>query len=181
MSDKTANTKGLEILDDDDDDENIQANQFLTFGIASETYAISILNVMEIIRLMNIIKIPETFDFIKGVINLRGKIIPVMDVRTRFNLPLHDYDDRTCIIVVMLKDVEMGLIVDAVSEVLEIPNESTEPIPKVGNASHKRFVKGIGKINDEVKIILDLDRLLFDEELKKIEETTRSSNVASQK
>jgi len=153
---------------DDDDDDGIQENQFLTFGIASETYGINILQVMEIIRLVKITPIPETLAFIKGVINLRGKIIPVMDVRLRFNLASKDFDDRTCIVVVNIRDLEIGLIVDHVSEVLEIPAAHIEPMPTVNQSSHQRFVKGIGKMEGEVKILLDLDKLLFDEEIDQL-------------
>ncbi len=153
-----------EILEDDENEE-LQENQFLTFGIEKETYAIDLLNVMEIIRLIQITPIPETFPFIKGIINLRGKIIPVMDVRLRFNLVEKNYEDRTCIIVVSIKGVEMGLIVDHVSEVLEIAQEQIDSMPSVSKNAAQRFVKGIGKTDGGVKIILDLDSLVFDGEM----------------
>lgn len=148
----------------DDENDEIQENQFLTFGIEKETYAIDLLNVMEIIRLIQITPIPETFNFIKGIINLRGKIIPVMDVRLRFNIAEKGYEDRTCIIVVSIKGLEMGLIVDHVSEVLEIPEGQVDVMPSVSKTASQRFVRGIGKTDSGVKIILDLDKLLFDEE-----------------
>lgn len=157
------------ILDDDGDE--IQENQFLTFGIEKETYAIDLLNVMEIIRLIQITPIPETFNFIKGIINLRGKIIPVMDVRMRFNIPEKAYEDRTCIIVVSIKGLEMGLIVDHVTEVLEIPESQTDAMPSVSKSASQRFVRGIGKTDGGVKIILDLDKLLFDEEMEALKNT----------
>ena len=152
----------------DEEDDSLQEDQYLTFIIASETFGINILNIKEIIRIIKITSIPETLSFIKGVINLRGKIIPVMDVRIRFDLEERPFDDRTCIIVVHIKDLEMGLIVDRVAEVLEIPAKNVEPMPSMTTAVHHRFVKGFGKINDEVKILLDLDRLLFDEEIEHI-------------
>ena len=154
-----------DLMNDDEGDE-IQENQFLTFGIEKETYAIDLLNVMEIIRLIQITPIPETFNFIKGIINLRGKIIPVMDVRMRFNLSEKAYEDRTCIIVVSIKGLEMGLIVDHVSEVLEIPETQIDSMPSVSKTASQRFVRGIGKTDGGVKIILDLDKMLFDEELE---------------
>lgn len=155
----------------DDEGDEIQENQFLTFGIEKETYAIDLLNVMEIIRLIQITPIPETFPFIKGIINLRGKIIPVMDVRMRFNIAEKAYEDRTCIIVVNIKGLEMGLIVDHVSEVLEIPESQTDAMPSVSKTASQRFVRGIGKTDGGVKIILDLDKLLFDEEMEALKNT----------
>lgn len=162
---KSKNIENDDLTNDDIGDE-IQENQFLTFGIEKETYAIDLLNVMEIIRLIQITPIPETFNFIKGIINLRGKIIPVMDVRMRFNLPEKAYEDRTCIIVVSIKGLEMGLIVDHVSEVLEIPENQIDSMPSVSKTTSQRFVRGIGKTEGGVKIILDLDKMLFDEEIE---------------
>ena len=154
----------------DEYDEEIQENQFLTFGLASETYGINILCVREIIRMVNIISIPETYEFIKGIINLRGNIIPVMDMRLKFHLNEKEYDDRTCIIVVNMKGLEMGLIVDTVAEVTEIPEGQIEFVPKMNNSIHKKYISGIGKVGNEVKILLDLDSLLFDEEIQKIKD-----------
>jgi len=162
------NTKGMNLDDEDDEEDESQENRFLTFGIATEIYGISILSVVEIIRLVKIVNIPQSLPFIKGIINLRGKIIPVMSIRKRFDLTEKEFDDRTCIIVVNIKGVDIGLIVDKVSEVLEIPSDKVEAMPQIGNSGHQRFVKGIGKIGDEVKILLDLDKLLFEEELEKI-------------
>ncbi len=167
---KTKSEEEIETAMDDEGDE-IQENQFLTFGIEKETYAIDLLNVMEIIRLIQITPIPETFDFIKGIINLRGKIIPVMDIRMRFSLEEKPYEDRTCIIVVSIKGMEMGLIVDHVSEVLEIPESQTDAMPSVSKTASQRFVRGIGKTDGGVKIILDLDKLLFDEEMEALLKT----------
>lgn len=170
------NSRPTKRQDDDDEDdfdefdEKLQENQYLTFGIQNEVYGINILSVVEIIRLISITTIPESFDFIKGIINLRGKIIPVMDVRIRFNLDEKEYDDRTCIIVTNINGYEMGMIVDMVLEVLEIPEEQVEPMPSVGSSGQQRFIRGIGKMEDGVKILLDLNRLLFDEELGKIKE-----------
>ena len=141
-----------------------QDDLYLTFHLAQETYGMNILQVQEIIRLLKITIIPESPNFIKGVINLRGKIIPVMDVRLRFGIAAKNYDDRTCIIVVAVKDTEMGLIVDEVDEVIEILPKQIEEMPAMSSSSHQRFIKGIGKINDQVKILLDMDKLLAEEE-----------------
>ena len=166
---KVADTEDV-ILDEEGDE--IQENQFLTFGIEKETYAIDLLNVIEIIRLIQITPIPEAFAFVKGIINLRGKIIPVMDVRMRFSISEKAYEDRTCIIVVNIKGLEMGLIVDHVSEVLEIPETQIDAMPTVSKTASQRFVKGIGKTDSGVKIILDLDKMLFDEEMEALKNTT---------
>ncbi len=153
-----------------DDEEELQQNQYLTFRIASEIYGIGVLDVVEIIRMVNITNIPESLPYIKGIINLRGKIIPVADVRLRFNLDEKEYDDRTCIIVVGIRGVEIGLIVDTVAEVVEIPEDCIEKMPGV-SAGQQKFVKGIGKVDDEVKVLLSLDALLAEDDiaaLKKI-------------
>lgn len=165
---KENTSSAREMEDDLEEDDIIQENQFLTFEIAEEIYGINILSVVEIIRLLKITKIPESLSFIKGIINLRGKIIPVMDVRLRFSLDEREYDDRTCIVVVSIKGIDMGLIVDCVSEVIEIPETNIEAMPSLGGAGYQRFVKGIGKTEEGVKILLDLDKLLHDEELERI-------------
>jgi purine-binding chemotaxis protein CheW len=104
-------------------------------------------------------------DFIKGVINLRGKVIPVMDVRARFHLPARDYDERTCIIIVDINEISVGLVVDEVREVIVIPEHQVEPPPIAGKRTAGRYIQGIGKINDEIEIILNVKNLLFDNEL----------------
>lgn len=170
----TEREKGVIESDFDEElenDDRLQENQYLTFGIASEVYGINILSVVEIIRLINITSIPESFDFIKGIINLRGKIIPVMDVRIRFGIDEKAYDDRTCIVVTNIHGYEMGLIVDQVLEVVEIPNEQVEKMPSVGASTQQKFVKGIGKSEEGVRILLDLDRLLFEDEVGKIKDS----------
>jgi purine-binding chemotaxis protein CheW len=158
-----------EELDHDqyDEDEDTQKDKFLTFHLAGEDYGIEIRYVTEIIGIQKITEVPEMPDFIKGVINLRGKVIPVMDVRIRFDLPPRDYDNRTCIIVVDINDTAIGLVVDQVREVADIPAEQIEP-PPMASMSRGQFIQGMGKINDEVKIILDVGQLLRDEELEEL-------------
>jgi purine-binding chemotaxis protein CheW len=112
--------------------------------------------------------VPELPDYIRGIINLRGKIIPVMDVRLRFKKPLREYNDRTCIIVVDIRDISIGLIIDSVSEVLSIPEGDIVPPPEVNKGHNNRYIKGIGKVGGDVKIILDCDKLLNDEEADSI-------------
>ena len=162
-------------LDDDlYDDEDTQKDKYLTFHIGTEDYGISIAFVTEIIGIQNITEIPEMPDFIKGVINLRGKVIPVMDVRTRFKLPPREYDERTCIIVVEIDDTSVGLVVDRVNEVADIPEDQVEPPPK-SNRKGGSYIQGIGKIDKEVKILLDINKILYDEELETITETAEAN------
>ncbi len=156
-------------LDDimDDDDESI-ANMYLTFKLADEEYGIGIMHVTEIVGLQNITEVPDMPDFVKGVVNLRGQVIPVIDVRLRFHMAPKEYDERTCIIVLSIRDVQIGLVVDTVNEVLTIDEKLISPPPKVAAANSAQYIKGLGKINDEVKILLSGEKLLFEEELAKI-------------
>ena len=162
-------------LDPDDDlfdDEDTQKDKYLTFRIANEDYGISIANVTEIIGIQSITEIPEMPDYIKGVINLRGKVIPIMDVRKRFKLPEREYDERTCIIVVEIDGTSVGLVVDTVNEVADIPEDQVEPPPK---SKHKggSYIQGIGKIGKEVKILLDINKILYEEELETLSEAVQ--------
>jgi purine-binding chemotaxis protein CheW len=162
-------------LDDDlFDDEDTQKDKYLTFRIASEDYGIAIANVTEIIGIQSITEIPEMADYIKGVINLRGKVIPVMDVRLRFKLPPREYDERTCIVVVEIDGTSVGLVVDTVNEVADIPEEQVEPAPK-SKRKGGSYIQGIGKIGQEVKILLDINRILYEDELETISEAAQST------
>ena len=155
------------VLDDyDEDDEDTQKDKFLTFQVGTEEFGISIRHVTEIIGLQKITDVPDMPGFIKGVINLRGKVIPVMDVRSRFKLESREYDDRTCIVVVNIKDKSVGLVVDRVSEVADIPESQIEPPAQIGSGTASRYIQGMGKIGEEVKILLDVDRLLYEDELE---------------
>ncbi len=146
--------------DADFEKEDTQKDKFLTFFLADEDYGIAIHHVIEIIGIQKITAVPDMPNFVKGVINLRGKVIPVMDVRARFRLPGQAYDERTCIIVVNVDDQSTGLIVDRVCEVADIPAEKVEPAP--GNSKDKAngYIMGLGKMGDRVKILLDARRLL---------------------
>lgn len=152
-----------DLLEEDyEEDEDTQVDKFLTFILCQEEYGIEIRHVTEIIGIQNIAEVPDMPHYIKGVINLRGKVIPVMDVRQRFGLKERDYDDRTCIIVINIDEQSVGLIVDRVSEVLDIPEAQIEPSPKVKSGESSRFIQGMGKVGDRVKILLDAHQLLFD-------------------
>lgn len=154
-----------ELLDEyENGDEDTQEDKFLTFILGKEEYGIEIRHVTEIIGLQNITEVPDMPRFIKGVINLRGKVIPVMDVRLRFRMEERSYDDRTCIVVINVEDQSAGLIVDRVSEVMDIPKSEIEPPPAVKRGESSHFIRGMGKVGDRVKILLNEQKLLFHEE-----------------
>ncbi len=160
--------KARDEIDDDlyDEDDDTQKDKYLTFHLDGEVYGIEILHVIEIVGVQKIIEVPDMPSFVKGVINLRGQVIPIVDVRSRFGKDLRDYDERTCVIVTSVNDNNVGLIVDTVSEVLEIPEENVSPPPKVADAGHGAYIQGLGKVSDEVKILLDIGKLLFETKLE---------------
>ena len=151
------------LLQEDMYEEDAQKDKFLTFSLGKEHYGIEIKYVTEIIGIQAVTGVPELPDYIQGLINLRGKIIPVMDVRLRFKKPFREYNDRTCIIVIDIKEISIGLIVDSVSEVMSISGEEVVPPPDM-NKGANRYIKGIGKVGSEVKLILNCDKLLNDSE-----------------
>ncbi len=157
MSDST----DLDILELEED---TLKGRYLTFALGSESYGIEIRFVTEIIGIQTITEVPELPDYVKGIINLRGKIIPVMDVRLRFKKQFREYNDRTCIIVIDIQTVSIGLIVDSVSEVITIPDEEIVAPPDISRDGN-RFISGIGKVSNEVKLILDCDMLLNEHEI----------------
>lgn len=149
-----------------------QKDKYVTFKSGNEYFGIKIEYVNEIIVYQEITEIPETEEYIKGLINLRGKIIPVIDVRIRFKQEPFEYNDRTCIIVLNVKELVVGLIVEKIAEVVEITEGNILPNPKIGKAdrSQNKYVYGIGKVGDEVKLLLDPERLLNDEDTALIEQ-----------
>jgi purine-binding chemotaxis protein CheW len=148
--------------------EDTQKGKFLTFSIGREDYGIEIKFVTEIIGIQDITEVPELPDYVKGIINLRGKIIPVIDVRIRFKKEPKEYNDRTCIVVIDIKETFVGLIVDNVAEVINIEDSNIVPPPDIKTGFHNKYVKGIGKVGSEVKLLLNCDKLLNDDELNKV-------------
>ena len=150
--------------------EDTQKGKYLTFSIGSENYGLEIKYVIDIIGIQSITEIPDQPYYVKGVINLRGKIIPTMDVRMRFNKDQREYDDRTCIIVVEINEISVGIIVDRVLEVIEIENENISSPPKFNGDFQNRYIAGIGKQdeNEAVIILLDCNKLLNDDEVVEI-------------
>lgn len=153
-------------------EEDTQKGKYLTFALGDEQYAIEIRHVVDIIGIQDITEIPNQPEYIMGVINLRGKIIPTMDVRKRFNKSFNDYNNRTCIIVVELNAVSVGLIVDMVLEVIAIPDEQIAEPPTFNTDFKNKFILGIGKIQNDIVIVLDSDKLLNEGEIDEVRTIT---------
>ena len=147
--------------------------KYLTFSLAGEEYGIEILKIREIIGMMPVTSVPQAPNFVKGVINLRGKVIPVIDLRLRFGMPAMDYTERTCIIVVEIGLVHgtlnIGIVVDSVSEVLNITEGCIEDAPSFGTQLNTDYIRGMAKIESGVKILLDIDRVLAENEIRQLE------------
>jgi len=139
------------------------AGKYLTFALAGEEYGLPVLKVREIIKMLDITAVPQAPAHVKGVINLRGKVIPVVDLRLKFGFPARDYDERTCIVVVEVSletsKVMMGVVVDAVSEVLTIAGDEIEATPDFGQHVNTDFMRGVAKVKGRVKFLLELDRI----------------------
>jgi len=157
MADGTDSTVELE--------EDTLKDRYLTFSIDREMYGIELKYVIEIIGIQEITEIPELPEYIKGIINLRGKIIPVMDMRLRFKKEPKDYNDRTCIIIVDIKGISIGLIVDAVSEVNIIPQQDVVDPPQLNKGLNNRYIHKIGKVGKDVKLLIDCEKLISEDEL----------------
>lgn len=151
-----------------------QLNKYVTFKSGNEYFGLKIEYVNEIIVYQDITEIPESDDYIKGLINLRGKIIPVIDVRVRFKQEPMEYTDRTCIIIVNVNDIVVGLIVEKIAEVVEIKEEDILPPPSIviggDEKVQNKYVYAIGKVGDSVKLLVDPDRILKDEDITLMEQ-----------
>lgn len=160
-----------ELFLEDEDGENMQNNKYLLFNIGEEVYGIDIATVTEIIEMQKITDVPDMPSFIKGVINLRGRVIPVMDLRLRFGMVERAYDDRTCVIIVKIDETQMGFIVDTVAEVHDIIETNIEPPPSFkSDNGRNHYISGLGKVNERVTILIDAHRLLHDRELEGLSE-----------
>jgi purine-binding chemotaxis protein CheW len=156
-------------------DQAVRSNEgregkYLTFTLDDEEYGIGILKIKEIIGMMSITPVPQTPEYVKGVINLRGKVIPVVDLRLRFGMDTIDYTERTCIIVVEISGqagtVQIGIVVDSVSEVLNIKADEIEDTPTFGTKLNTDYILGMAKMDGSVKILLDIDKVLGRDELE---------------
>jgi len=153
-----------------------KGGKYLSFSLAEEEYGIGILKVKEIIGMMNITVIPKTPEFVKGVINLRGKVIPVIDLRLKFDMPSVDFTERTCIIVVEVDSaggtLMIGIVVDSVSEVLNVRAENIEPPPSFGAGLDTGYILGMAKMEGGVKILLDINNVLGADEIAGLEKVS---------
>jgi len=140
--------------------------KYLTFVLATEEYGIEILKVREIIGMIDITSVPQTPDYMKGVINLRGKVIPVIDLRLKFSMPEQEHTQETCTIVVEVNNTLIGIIVDTVSEVSDIGGEDIEETPHLGQEIDTNFIIGMGKLKEKLIILLDIDKVLSEKELE---------------
>lgn len=152
---------------------SIKTDKYLTFKLAGEEYGVGILKVKEIIGMMPITSVPRTPEFVKGVINLRGKVIPIVDLRLKFAMEPISCSDRTCIIVVEIESndtiIQIGIVVDEVSEVLNIKREAIEATPEFGARLNTEYILGMAKVEGGVKILLNIDRVLSTEEIEDFE------------
>lgn len=160
-------------------DMKAMAGKYLTFKLTTEEYGLEILKVQEIIGMMNVTHVPRTPNFVRGVINLRGQVIPVVDLRLKFGMEGKGDTEKTCIIVVQVEwksaRVRMGVIVDEVSEVLDIAAEQIEPSPDFGAATSTDFILGMGKIGAKVVMLLDVDKVLSNKEIAALEKVAPPS------
>ena len=151
-----------------DEEEDTVANRYMTFNLGNENYGVEIQYVTEIVCIPKITEVPDLPDFIMGVVNLRGQVIPVLDLRIKFHMEPREYDDKTCVIVIHLDKMFVGLIVDTVQDVREILPENISPAPHLASAVASRYIMGLGKVGDDVNILLDVTKILSEEEADKV-------------
>lgn len=162
MENKDVNPQGRKVSED--------ILQLVSFNIGTEEFGVDILKVQEINRMVEITRVPRSPDFVEGIINLRGKVIPIIDLRKRFNLQITDHDKNTRIVVVDIEGQTMGMIVDSVSEVLRIPASTIEPTPEVVTSVDSDYIRGVAKLDNRLLIYLDLAKILTGEEYKMLAE-----------
>lgn len=151
------------------DNDEVETNQYVTFLIARETYGVEVLRVQEIIGMTGITHVPNSMEFMKGVINLRGTVVPVVDMRLRFGMEEKDYDNFTVILIVEVKGYMVGMIVDSVADVVDIPIKNIQDTPHFSANIRTDYIKGIGRIDEDLVIVLNVDKILSSEELEKME------------
>ncbi len=148
------------------EDTSVHEGKCLTFALGNEEYGVEILKVREIMGLMEITTVPQTPEYMKGVINLRGKVIPIIDLRLKFAMPEVEHTKETCIIVVEVGSEQIGIIVDSVSEVTDIKGEDIEEATSFGQGIDSNFIMGLGKVKEKIIILLDIERVLSSEEME---------------
>lgn len=145
--------------------------QMVSFNLGNEEFGVDILMVQEINRMLNITKVPRSPEFVEGVINLRGRVIPIINLRKRFGMPAKEWDKQTRIVVVTIENKILGLVVDAVSEVLRLPADTIEPPPPMVSGIESEYIQGVGKLDNKLLILLDLNKLLTSKERAMLGET----------
>lgn len=170
MVNKEINMEGGDRMDTDIKEQGLSNDtlQLVTFSLGNEEYGVHIEDVEGVIRIPEITHLPQTESFLKGIINLRGDIIPVIDMRERFNMESIEYTQTTRVINIKIKDKLVGLIVDTVSQVIVLNKEDIEDAPDIIHGISKEYIEGIGKYNDSMIIILKIEKVLTAEEIKKI-------------
>lgn len=155
--------------------ETVELTQFLTFKLEEEVFAVDVSQAQEVLEVTAITRVPRTPEFMTGVINLRGSVVPVVDLRLKFSMEKAERTIDTCIVVMEVylgkETVVLGALVDSVQEVIELEPGQIEPPPKIGTNLNTDFIKGMGKRNDQFIIILDIDRIFTDEELSQVKDT----------
>lgn len=161
----------LEMIDSiEEDEDGTQDSQYLLCKLDNEEYGINISDVQSIEELQTIVAVPDMPEYVKGVINLRGRVIPVIDMRLKLSMADREYDDRNCIVIVKINESNIGLIVDTVSEVVNIPENNIDPAPSFKDSrGSNRYISGIGKLGEEVKILLAVSKLLEEQEIEEIQ------------
>lgn len=149
--------------------ETIEEIKVIIFRLKNEEYGVDVNQVKSIERMERITRVPNTPPFVKGVINLRGVVIPIIDLRNRFGIELLEYNDSTRIVIVNVDDVEVGLIVDAANDVIDIPVNAIEPPPKVVGGVESKYLRGVAKLSNRLLILLNLDKVLNPDEVKELE------------
>lgn len=152
----------------EEEEVDLQSNKYLTFLIEKQYYAFPIRDVIEIIEVQEITPVPEFPDYAKGIINLRGRIIPIIDVRLRFHKKEEVYNERTCIIVVNISGLDIGFIVDTVDEVLDIEDENISAAPKISTDRSTKYITGVGKVENRIVLLLDANKMLSEDEISEL-------------
>ena len=173
----------LQAADDDEDDQDLQAHKYLTFALVDEQYGIKIAHVVEIIGMQRVTPVPEVPAYIRGVINLRGKVIPVVDLRLKFGMSKTEKSVNTCIIITEVtvdnETTILGALADSVQEVMDLEADHISPAPKIGTRLNTEFIKGMGRHNDRFIIILDIDKVFSTSELAMVQDTQAASTEAT--
>lgn len=163
-------------IKDDTNTGDVDLEQYVSFIISDEVYGVEVLKVQEIIGMTQITHVPNSMSFMKGVINLRGSVVPVVDMRMKFKMEEREYDGFTVILIVEVNERLIGMIVDSVSDVVEIPVAKIQDTPHFSAKIETDFIKGIGRVDEQLIIILDVNLILTSDELEKIEQEGNLAN-----